>query len=173
MEYLTWMSPDGLIVLMGKPFQIKHFIFLYSFECEYHFSNIYLLLGLVGSLFHSLFLSLRKKKKKKNKERNFFFFFGAVLTKEKQYLQNSLPQFIFPVYKWLTSHMSKAWEIWGGTNWLAFSYHVIWSDSLCLRKGYLSQWKSRFLLLMLFLSRIPISYLFSYPYLSSKQSSLS
>lgn len=74
MEYLTWMSPDGLIVLMGKPFQIKHFIFLYSFECEYHFSNIYLLLGLVGSLFHSLFLSLRKKRKKKTKKEIFFFF---------------------------------------------------------------------------------------------------
>lgn len=55
MEYLTWMSPDGLIVLMGKRLQLKHFMLLYSFECKYHFSSIHLLLGLVGVLFHSLF----------------------------------------------------------------------------------------------------------------------
>lgn len=62
-EYLTWMSPDGLIVLMGKPLQLKHFILLYSFECIQHFSSIYLLLGLVGVLFHCLFFFHKEKNK--------------------------------------------------------------------------------------------------------------
>jgi len=62
MEYLTWMSPDGLIVLMGKPLQLKHFMLLYSFECKYHFSSIYLLLLGGGTV--SFPLSFTKKRKK-------------------------------------------------------------------------------------------------------------
>lgn len=43
MEYFTWIRPYGPIALMGKQFQLKHFMLLYSFGCKYHFTNIFVL----------------------------------------------------------------------------------------------------------------------------------